>query len=191
MFLNGAPIGLHPSRTGVAAAFSGGGERYSIPDGANIADFHKNTPVTLTGDATPAGVPIVDVAGPGDPLVGSVHDRDYIADRDNGKYASGDKAFLLVQDNPNVHFTIATDTEIDVNDAGQFCDLTAQSGNATFNISNVMLDAATVGSGTQVQLLRLVQAPYHSLTNCTNTAVQQYWEVRIVDHQRAHNAAQV
>ena len=151
------PFGLRAAEHLDGSPYNGATRRVYIP-ATETDSIYLGSPVKSVGEANDEGIPQVELADPGDALLGVV--ISFEPDRDNLslQYSEGGKArYAKVVTAPDVIFEVQADDSLPLANVGDLADLTAESGSNVSGISTVELNVATAGTGTQVRVLSFVE----------------------------------
>lgn len=177
-----APFGLKPIRSAFSGPHNDGAQPYAAAAGDAVV-IRYGDPVTLTGEATADGVPIVALSTAGgttNAVTGvAVGFRPYGATEWLGYRPASTAYEVLVEDNPNAEFLIMEDSvggAVAVASVGLNAQLVF--GTATGNNSAAMLDSSTAAV-TATHQLRIL-----GLAQIVNNAQGNYaiWRVRLNMH---------
>lgn len=180
-----APFGLKPVRGAFSQPYNDGAQPYAKA-AADTAVVRYGDPVSLTGEATADGVPIVTLttaAGTTNRITGVAVGFRPIGATEWLGYAPASTAYeVLVEDNPEAEFFIQEDSDggaVAVASVGLNAQLVF--GTATGNNSAAMLDSSTAAT-TATHQLRIM-----GLAQIVNNAQGNYaiWRVRLNMHTHA------
>jgi len=158
--------------------YNGATRRVYIPETVAEAIF-LGSPVKSLGDGDEFGNPAVELAVPGDELLGVVISFEPYRDDLSVMYSEGGKGrYAKVVTAPDVIFEIQADGVLESSNINDLADLTAEEGQEVSGLSTVQLDAATAGTGTQVRILGFVERE-DNVVGEDNAKVR----VLIVDHE--------
>lgn len=177
-----APFGLKPVRSAFSGPYNDGAQPYAAAAG-DATPIRYGDPVTVTGEATADGVPIVTrttAGGTTNSATGvAVGFRPFGATEWLGYRPASTAYEVLVEDNPNAEFYIQEDAvggAVALASVGLNAQLVY--GTATGNASAAMLDSSTVAT-TATHQLRIL-----GLAQIVNNAQGDYaiWRVRLNMH---------
>ncbi len=157
------PFGLEPCSLDGSVRWTGGVNRYYLPSSDGTAMF-RGDPVQLAGSADSyGGAPTVvkSTAGTNAYSVGAItaFENDPF---DFSLYrAASAGRYCLVADDPAQLFKVRCDAQVALaaTDIGNTANLIHGSGNTFSGTSATLLDTSNIGTGNQVTIVRLFQAP--------------------------------
>jgi len=169
-------FGLRPIQHLDGAPYNGATRLVLIPDTVAAATF-IGSPVKSMGDADERGYAHNELAAPGDALAGIVVSyRVDGTDLEVQYRKGGTEKYARVVDDPDALFEVQASGSLTSDNIGDLADLTAESGSTTSGISTVELDTATLGTGTQVRVISIMDREDNEFGENVKAVV------KIVDH---------
>jgi hypothetical protein len=157
-----APSGFSPVRNMHGNVYNGPANRYYKGTTAGILGTGDPV-IRLTASSSPDGFPEVVRATTGSAITGVIVGIEYQVEKlsQSGYYAAADTGYLLVCDDPNMHFEVqegGSSTALAVTNIGNCINsITAVNADTTRGLSKYQIDNGALSSGDTWRLERLVQ----------------------------------